>query len=434
MMYRIGVVGPSWSLERILGIAKEFEQGMEFVALPYEEPEETKKIVKDNYKKIHAWLFSGELPYEIARKVLGSNENLLYIPHTESSLYKSFLNIIYSPEKLIKRLSIDIFSYSNLFEEAVEQLSMTFNEIYVKKFEPDDINMEELLHFHLDLWESNKIDGAITCFPTVYKHLKEAGLPVEWMSTSRMEIRQTLRILSEKIKGFYLKDTQIGVEIIEIEHFESIMQKAKSSYDLQFLELRLKEILLKFCEQLNGSLIEKGYGKYVIFSSRGAIEREIPMLEHTLEQLSLESESTVVVGIGFGETVFSAEINAQVSIRQSKEMPERKILIVQDNGKITESIGKKEEITYSFRTEDKDFLQKLKKGNISVKTFHKIDALIRKMDWNDFTTKDLAAHLNMTERNARRIVTDLCEVGLIECIGEESSSFRGRPSKLYRLK
>jgi len=93
MMYRIGVVGPSWSLERILGIAKEFEQGMEFVAFPYEEPEETKKIVKDYDKKIHAWLFSGELPYEIARKVLGSNENLLYIPHTESSLYKSFLNI-----------------------------------------------------------------------------------------------------------------------------------------------------------------------------------------------------------------------------------------------------------------------------------------------------------------------------------------------------
>ncbi|WP_144555871.1 hypothetical protein [Bacillus sp. X1(2014)] len=432
-MYRIGVVGPNWSLERILGIAKEFEQGMEFVPFPYEEPEETKKIVKDYDKKIHAWLFSGELPYEIARNVLGSKENLLYIPHTESSLYKSFLNMINSQEKLIKRLSIDTFSYSNLVEEAVEQLSMTFNEIYVKKFEPDDINMEELLHFHLDLWESKKIDGAITCFPTVYKHLKEAGLPVEWMSTSRKEIRQTLRILTEKIKGYYFKDTQIGVEIIEIEHFESIMQNAKSSYDLQFLELRLKEILLKFCEQLNGSLIEKGYGKYVIFSSRGAIEREIPMLEHTLEQLSLESESTVVVGIGFGETVFSAEINAQVSIRQSKEMPERKILIV-DNGMIIESIGKKEEITYSFRTEDKDFLQKLKKGSISVKTFHKIDALIRKMNWNVFSTKDLAAHLHMTERNARRIVTDLCEVDLIEYIGEESSSLRGRPSKLYRLK
>ncbi|MCM2532804.1 hypothetical protein NDK43_10910 [Neobacillus pocheonensis] len=433
-MYRVGVVGPEWSVERILCLAKEFEQGMEFLAYPYEEPEETKKFVLDNEHTIHVWLFSGKLPYDIAEKILGSNENLLYIRHTESTLYKSLLNIIYSQEKLITRLSIDIPSSTNLFEESVEQLNMTFNEIYVKKFELDDINMEQLLQFHLDLWESRKTEGALTSFPAVYKQLKEAGVPVDWISTSRMEIRQTLRILTEKIKGFYFKDTQIGVEIIEIEHFESIIQKAKSPYYLQHLELRLKEILLNLSEQLNGSLIEKGNGKYVIFSSRGAIEREIPMLEQTIELLSLESDTRIAVGIGFGETVFSAEMNAQLSIRQSKEMPDRKILMVQENGKIIESFGKEEEITYSYRTDDQDFLQKLKKGNISVKTFHKIDALIRRMNWNDFTTKSLAAHLQMTERNARRIVTDLCEVDLAECIGEESSSFRGRPSKIYRLK
>ncbi|MCM2535808.1 hypothetical protein NDK43_30415 [Neobacillus pocheonensis] len=38
-----------------------------------------------------------------------------------------------------------------------------------------------------------------------------------------------------------------------------------------------------------------------------------------VDQLSLESESTIAVGIGFGETVFAAEVNALSAIQHSKE-------------------------------------------------------------------------------------------------------------------
>ena len=56
------------------------------------------------------------------------------------------------------------------------------------------------------------------------------------------------------------------------------------------------------------------------------------------------------------------------------------------------------------------------------------------MGWSDFTTKELAANLQMGERNAQRIVAELCDIGLAECIGEESHYNRGRPIKIYRLK
>jgi hypothetical protein len=324
--------------------------------------------------------------------------------------------------------------YSNLLEDALEQLNNPFDQLYIKRFEGEEINLEEILQFHLELWEANKTEGVLTNFPTIFQELKKREVPVEWISTSRVDIRQTLKLLTEKVKGLYFKDSQIGVELIEIENFEEIIKKAKSPYHLQHIELRIKNVLLTLCEQLNGSLIEKGYGKYLIYSSRGAIEREIKLLENTVEQLSLESDSKVSVGIGFGETVFSAEKHAIESIQQSKETNNRKIIIVQENGEIIESVGREEEFTYAYRTDDQELLQKLKLGNISVKTFHKIQNLIKRMGWSDFTTKNLAEQLNMTERNARRIVADLCEVELLECIGEESLSFRGRPSKIYRFK
>ncbi|MES9681459.1 hypothetical protein CN514_02005 [Bacillus sp. AFS001701] len=433
-MYRIGLVGPEWSLERILSFSKEYEQEMKFFPFSYEEPVETKEIVKKHDRDVDVWLFSGQLPYNIAKKDLYSSEKLLYIPHTEATVYKSLLNIMYHTDKLIRRLSVDMPMYSNLLEDALEQLNNPFDQLYIKRFEGEEINLEEILQFHLELWEANKTEGVLTNFPTIYQELKRREVPVEWISTSRVDIRQTLKLLTEKVKGLYFKDSQIGVELIEIENFEEIIKKAKSPYHLQHIELRIKNVLLTLCEQLNGSLIEKGYGKYLIYSSRGAIEREIKLLENTVEQLSLESDSKVSVGIGFGETVFSAEKHAIESIQQSKETNNRKIIIVQENGEIIESVGREEEFSYAYRTDDQELLQKLKLGNISVKTFHKIQNLIKRMGWSDFTTKNLAEQLNMTERNARRIVADLCEVELLECIGEESLSFRGRPSKIYRFK
>ncbi|PFH83105.1 hypothetical protein [Bacillus sp. AFS088145] len=433
-MYRIGLVGPEWSLERILSFSKEYEKEFEFFPFAYDEPVETKEIVKKHERDVDVWLFSGQLPYNIAKNILQSSEKLLYIPHTESTVYKSLLNIMYLTDKLITQFSVDMPSYSNLLEDALVQLNKPFDNIYLKKFDEEDINLEEILQYHLELWDANKTEGVLTNFPSIFLELKKREVPVEWISTSRVEIQQTLKLLTEKVKGLYFKDSQIGVELVEIENFEGIIKKAKSPYHLQHIELRIKDVLLTLCEQLNGSLIEKGYGKYLIYSSRGAIEREINMLENTMEQLSLEADSKVSVGIGYGETVFSAEKNAIESIQQSKETNNRKIIIVQENGEIIESVGSKEEITYAYRTDDQELLQKLKLGNISVKTFHKIENLIKRMDWNDFTTKNLAEQLNMTERNARRIVADLCEVELLECIGEESLSYRGRPSKIYRFK
>lgn len=55
------------------------------------------------------------------------------------------------------------------------------------------------------------------------------------------------------------------------------------------------------------------------------------------------------------------------------------------------------------------------------------------MHWKHFTTKDLATQLQMSERNAQRIVADLCNVDLARICGEELQHTRGRPIKMYQL-
>ncbi|MGG1396855.1 hypothetical protein ABE288_03210 [Bacillus salipaludis] len=431
-MFKIGLVGLETSIKQILDLAEEYKQELNFISLPYVEVEEVERIVTEHHSDVHAWLFSGPLPYEMAKKTLGTDKIMVHVPATESGFFKAFLELSDELGRLIKKLSIDTMTTNNISEEALSQLNIKKTTVYTKTFELD-VNTNELLQFHLDLWNQEKTDGALTCFPSVCAALREKGIPAYRMSMTLMEIRQTLRILLEKVKTSYFKDRQIGVEIIEVEYFNRVAEEMKTPYHLQYLELRLKEMLIQLGEKINGSFSEKGNGRYMIFSSRGAIEREIAALEETVQKLAFEAETTVAVGIGFGETAYAAEINAFRAIQHSKEMKKREIVMVQDDGKIIESPCQDNELQYEIRTQNEILIEKLKKGNISVKTYKKIVSLIQKMGWHDFTTKDLAAHLEMTERNVRRIVTDMCEVELAKYVGQEAYATRGRPSKIYRL-
>lgn len=434
-MYKVGIIGPNMSVERIINLAKELETGIEFIAYPAEDVKQMKKTILEHSQQVNAWLLSGPVPYAIAKQVLDSDEKLYYIMVTESSIYKVFLQMSYSLGKIIERASIDMIDVlqENLVTKAFKQLDKAPADIYIKSFTAD-FNTEELIRFHIDLWKKGKTEGAFTCLPAVYDVLTKEGIPVYRLSPTDIEVEQTLKMLAGRVKTFYFQSTQVGIEIIEIEQFDQIIEKTNNIYHPQYLELDLNKVILKLCERLNGSFLYKGNGRYVIFSSRGAIEREIAQLQKTVEQLSLETDTAVSVGIGFGETAFSAELNARRAVQQSKMKGNGEIFIVQENGLMVESVGKEEELVYSYRSEDKDVIENLNKANISIKTFKKIEALINRMGWDSFAASDLATHLAMTLRNAQRIIASLCEFNLAEAVGEEVRSSRGRPSKIYRLK
>lgn len=141
--------------------------------------------------------FSGPLPYEIAKKYIGTDKIMVYVPATESGLYKSLLEMIYEQGRIIEKLSIDTMSLNNISEEALSQLHIKKPQIYTKVFDLD-IDMEELLNFHMDLWEKGKTSGALTCFPSVCDSLREHGIPSYKMSMSKMEIDRRLEYFLRK--------------------------------------------------------------------------------------------------------------------------------------------------------------------------------------------------------------------------------------------
>lgn len=433
-MRRIGVVGPDRSVKRILRVAEEFNRGIEFIPFAYEDENEIQSILQQNRSKVNGWLFSGPVPYVIAEEYLEANDTAAYCPMMGGGFYRCCLQLAFDHNVILRRISVDIVESEIDVEQLLQATGKPWRDFYIKYYNRQ-YNPEEIIQFHLQLWRAGKIDGVITALRSVMNALQKEKVPVYHFTSTEPEIYQSLKIIIEKVKSSYFKNTQVGLVIIEVGSYGEIIERANTPYDLQLLELRLKGILLPLCKSLDGYLLEKGTGMYEIFSSRGAVEREIAMLQDTIEQLKLAVNIDVRIsaGIGFGETVFAAEINAHRALRNTMDPSESGIVIVQDDGRIVEVAKQDKVLSYDFFSTDTDLLRKLNQAGVGIKTYGKVENIVRRMGWGAFSASQLAAQMSVTERNVRRIIASLCEAGLVEHVGEEAVATRGRPSKLYQL-
>lgn len=429
-MFTVGVVGSATSVHKVISIAQNLDLKAHFISLPYTNFQETKEIIQAHDHEVDFWFPTGQLPYAIAQESLQTDEYLIPIQNNEASLYKAFLEAAYNSNVFLKQLSVDEMA-EHILEDALMQLNIPSANIYLKIYDTTTTT-EELIDFHQKLWEEGKTCGAITSFEGVYRELKQAGIPVYWYSISHSEIIHACKMLEEKIKTSFFKDTQIGVCIIDVEDVDATILPT-NPYAQQYQALQIKEVLINLCEHVDGLLTEKGDNSYLIASTRGAIEKNMQTLRQKIHELKLLSDKRIITGIGYGETALAAEVNAALANQHSKQNEQNEVYIIQEDGSVIEHLGNNKELIYLNKLLDTPSVEALKEANISMRTYNRIKALLLKLGTDHFTTLDLTNHLHIENRNARRIVTNLSKAGLIECIGESTHHVKGRPRKVYRF-
>ncbi|WNS75465.1 hypothetical protein RRV45_21790 [Bacillus sp. DTU_2020_1000418_1_SI_GHA_SEK_038] len=433
-MYKVGIVGPRRSVERILHYAKEFECNLSFAGYSYNIVNETTDILEKHHAHVDFWLFSGYIPYKIAQQSRHfSKERMEYIFITGNTFYRGVLEISHEIGRLAKSVSIDVLHVpeDNFFEEIID-LDKILDHVYIKRFTAKT-SIDEIIEHHVALWKEQKIDCVITVYPKVEEKLKEIGIPVGLVVPHTQDIYHTLQLLSEKIQTIYYKKTQTTALVVQIKSFDYIKMANQNGYRIHFLQLEMKKIVLQICEKIDGYLIEESNGRFVLFSSRGIVERNINAISEMIDRLSSETEQPVVVGIGHASTVYYAENYAHHAMQHLMEKGTKGIVVMEENGEMTEIVQGSSLITYTSRVQDKKIIERLNESSISGKMFAKIEAVMNELKVESFSAKMLAKELNMTERNAQRIISELAKVELIEYCGEENRNSRGRPAKLYKL-
>lgn len=434
-MYTVGIVGPARSVERILQYAREFESNLSFVGYSYNIVNETTDILEKHHSNVDFWLFSGYIPYKIAQQSKHfSKDRMEYIFITGDMFYRGVLEISHEIGKLAKNISIDVLHVpeETFFDEIID-LDKVLDHVYIKRFTATT-SLSEIIEHHIVLWKEQKVDCVITVYPTVEEKLKEIGIPVCLVGPHAQAIYHTLQLFTEKIQTFYYKETQTTALVVQINNFDFIKMANQNGYGIHFLQLNMKKIVLQMCEKIDGYLIEDRNGRFVIFSSRGIVERNINAIFEMMDRLSAETEQSVVVGIGHASTVYYAENYAHHAMQHLREKGSQGIVVMQEDGEMTEIVQGSSQISYTSRVQDKELIERLQETSISGKMFAKIEAIMNELKVETFSAKILAKELNMTERNAQRIISELAKVELIEFCGEENRNLRGRPAKLYKLR
>lgn len=433
-MYKVGIIGPARSVERILNLGREFESNLTFIGYPYTIINETSDILEKHHSHVDFWLFSGYMPYKIAQQSkYFSKDKMEYIFITGDMFYRGVLEVSHEIGRLAKNVSIDTLHVpdESFFDEIID-LDKILDHVYIKRFTAST-SIDEIIEHHLALWKEQKIDSVITVYPSVEEKLKENGIPVCLVSPHAQAIYHTLQLLGEKIQTLYYKETQTTALVVQIKNFDLIKTANQNGYRIHFLQLNLKKYVLQICEKIDGYLNEESNGRFVIFSSRGIVERNINAIFKMMDRLSTETEQPVIVGVGHAATVYYAENYAHQAIQHLVEKGTEGIVVMEENGTLTEIANGAQQISYTSRVQDKTLIEQLQDTSVSGKMFAKIEVILNELKVEAFSAKMLAKELNMTERNAQRIISELTKAELIEYCGEESRNSRGRPTKLYKM-
>lgn len=431
MKTRLGIVGPKDSVNLISNIAEEFSDRLIKKPFIYIELEEAIDIVNEGKDQVDVWFFSGQAPFAIAEKYL-KNQNGFYPPLNGSSLTKVLLDIAYKDKKELSKLSFDTIPSKEVFETFTElELNTEQLKLYpYRGYKPTD----ELVDFHYQLYKSGKVEHCITCIHSVYENLKSLGVSTYRIKPTKMVIRDTISIACQRSEMLHFKNSQISVLILQIYEMNKLIGENIASFDSHRLNLKLQEVMIEFTEKISGSFIQLGNGKFVIFSTRGALENHNNHdLFVLLEKVTIITNLTANIGIGYGSTVFGAEQNAYLALNYAKNYGENTTMLADESGVIEGPLQAENSLSFRYRSDDTVIINKLKRSGVNISTFNKIISIQDKLGQGPISAYELAKWLDMTQRNARRILSDLEKQNLAEIVGEEAPVTRGRPRKVYRV-
>lgn len=427
MKIAIGLVGPQDTIALVQQVGREWEDRLQLIVFRYDDVEEVPDIVKSRSEDIDVWLFTGRIAYELGRS---------HVPESKALMIRSsgsaFMKALFEASReagIPKRFSID-----TLTEEEVRE---TLDELRLDKSAPiihpahGYVPSSELIEFHESLFLSGKADVCITHRGHVYETLLQRGISVCRIVPTVMSIRETLRLASQLGETNHFRQSQIAALHL---HIRNVFKEHTSSYETYKLNLKLQELLLQFAEHVSGALIPTGRTTFSLFSTRGAIERNTLFPPSLLfEKMRLLSGGTVHFGIGYGMTAFGAEQNAILALSRTEKREEGGLVIADENGAVQESFPNQESLSFHYRSDDLEVIEKLKRAGVSAAAFNKIVTVQDRLGKRSVSAADLASWLDMTQRNANRLLAELERSGLAQIVGEEAPSPKGRPRKLFRI-
>jgi len=383
---------------------------------------------------VEVLMFMDHHSYTIVQNEVKFKIPVHHMPTMGTGLYRS-LFIIKNSYRL-NAISIDTVE-EKYVEQILIELEEDISDLYIFPHPFNGNSIHELVKFHVDNYHSRQ-SIALTGIQAVAEQLAELDVPYEWVTPTHQDMIVALERALLATETRRNKESQIVLGLINVDDFSRTVTSFTTEHDVQILKLKIQQILLDYIKQLDGHLTNLGGEEYSFITTRGIFEREtrgykfIPLLKDAKSELGI----TLSLGVGFGRTAAEAGGHARLALRQSKDLGGDVCYIVREDRSVIGPVDittHKQYENYDLAITDPHLLERAEKAGMSASYMTMLMARVARHKKIDYTAQDLATTLNVTIRSAHRILLKWMDAGLVEIIGEEKITHRGRPRRIYRL-
>lgn len=420
-MVKVAIIGPAEIVRRVEEEGKKFPE-LDFIALAYIKEYEALDAAVRISQQVDVILFTGPVPYMIAREHENSlNALLLYIGYGGTGLYRVLFQMLKDGSLQLEgenRFSVDFLNKEEV-TTAFEELDIDHSQIQMLEFQ-QPVSSDEIVEHHVRLWRSGTVTCVITCLYSVYKKLLEMQIPAYCIVPTRSAIQTSLNLALAKGNEKTSDNNQIAVSIVSFEANVPLEEKEKW--------------LAAISATLQTSWQKSDDETYLFYTTKGFAFLLTNGFSHVPYFMAQDS-CQLYMGLGIGDTAIDAAKRALYAHLKSKSEGGNTLYIIKNENAVTRVGGQNgsRPMEYQSRTYD-DLIRKIAaETGLSISTLSKIQYVSKALGKRDVTAVELAGQLNITIRSARRILKALSNEGYANVAGDEQPLVRGRPRLIYKL-
>ncbi|AVQ98311.1 hypothetical protein OBCHQ24_04540 [Oceanobacillus iheyensis] len=430
---RIGIIGPEALMYLSKEVLKTFPNFKPFFSI-ITSSSVIADVTQQLMTEVDVLMFTEHHLYTEAKQAIDFHIPVHHVPLMGTGLYRSLFLI--KNNFVLKQLSIDSIDKKYVEQILFEQKDSNYEYIIFKSQSGSDL-IGEIIDFHTQNYNKNG-SIAITGIQNVSLKLSEMNIPNEWVIPTQQDMIVSFERALLATETRRNKESQIVFGLMDIDNFSKVIESCKSEYDVQLLKIKIQQMLLDYTKHLDGHLVNSSSEGFSFITTRGIFEREtrgykyIPLLQDTKNELNI----TLSIGVGFGGTAAEAGSHARLALRQSKESGGNVCYIVREDRSVLGPV----DITtntqyerYELAITDAKLLDKADKAGMSAAYMTKLMARVARYKKYDYTAQELATTLNITNRSAHRILLKWMDAEIVEIVGEERVTLKGRPRRIYRL-
>lgn len=404
MTIEIGVIGPHDLVDDVAAACEE-QPGVTARRLHYDHESQAPAIVEAHAGQVEAWLFTGVVPYTLAREANALNRPAVFVDYTGATLLQAAVRLLRAGHD-ITRMSIDTVTGADVattFGEAGLPVDRVRSLPYRSGLRSDDV-----VAFHRRQHKAGA-DVAVTCISSVYEVLRHE-MPAFRLAPSNHSVRIALRQLLLQVGSQAQEDAQIALGLANLSDGD--------------------DGLLKEVAGLGGTLARFAPDTYLIVTTRGPLHdatggfTALPMLRRLADR-----HETVQIGFGLGRSAAEAENLARRALSRARRVgPTTAVLSLRGETDIV-----LESTTPPPAPSEVNLAVIAQRVGLSVPTLLRLREVRTSVGDEPLTSREVADQLRVQQRTARRMLHRLELAGLAERTGNLASGTSGRPLTLYRL-